>query len=116
MPNNGSFYVKNKEGMYVNVVKQAGIKNPIFGYRAVSLDLNGNGFKDLVVANIDGPMRVFLNDCKMKDMVAEEQDEVSTDPPPKVKDCGKESCSVCQKEVKHKHHKKHTKKAKKPDP
>jgi hypothetical protein len=65
IPTPGAFYVKNSEGKYVNTVKQAGLSNAKFGYRAVSLDLNGNGYKDLVVANVDGPMRVFMNNAKM---------------------------------------------------
>lgn len=99
MPTRGAFYVKNSEGKYVNTIKQSGLKNAKFGYRAVSLDLNGDGFKDIVVANIDGPMRVFLNDGKMVEMGPEEQNEVETgETNPHVDDCGKPNCAVCSKE------------------
>lgn len=100
IPTRGAFYVKNSEGKYVNTVKQAGLSNSMFGYRAVSLDLNGNGHKDLVVANIDGPMRVFLNDAKMTEMIPEAQNEVETgEKAPKVHDCADPKCSVCSKEL-----------------
>lgn len=61
-PSKGSFYVRGQDGKYFNTVVQSGLVNKNFGYRAVALDLNGNGFKDLVTANIDGPLRIFMND------------------------------------------------------
>ncbi len=61
-PSKGSFYVRGQDGRYVNTVVQSGLTNKNFGYRSVALDLDGNGFKDLVIANIDGPLRIFMND------------------------------------------------------
>ena len=100
-PTRGAFYVKNKSGKYVNVVKQAGLSNAMFGYRTLGIDLTGSGYKDILVANIDGPLRVFLNDGKMTEMVPEAELDVENDnlKAPAFDPCSNPHCAVCSKEI-----------------
>ena len=61
LPSKGSFLVKGKDGRYCDTARYSGVSNPKFGYRALAIDLRGDGRKDLVIANLGGPVRVFLN-------------------------------------------------------
>lgn len=60
-PLSGSFMVQGQDGKFFRAENEAGIANPHFGYRSLAIDLNGDGKKDLVLANLKGPLRVFLN-------------------------------------------------------
>jgi hypothetical protein len=61
-PSKGSLFLQDKEGSYSqSVSKELNISNPYFGYRVLSVDLTGNGFNDLVIANLKGPLRIFEN-------------------------------------------------------
>lgn len=46
---------------FTPVEKQAGVENPYFAISPLAVDLNGNGYPDLIYTNLDGPLRVFLN-------------------------------------------------------
>lgn len=60
-PLGGSFLIHGKDGKFFRGENEAGINNPHFGYRSLAIDLNGDGKLDLVIANLKGPLRVFLN-------------------------------------------------------
>ena len=64
IPSKGAIFVKGPDGRYQNTVIQSGLTNENFGYRALAIDLDDDGFKDLLIANIDGPLRAFINQGK----------------------------------------------------
>lgn len=60
-PTPGKLMVQGEDGHYLRAEKFAGVENRNFGYRPLAVDLNGDGYLDLVIGNLGGPMRVFLN-------------------------------------------------------
>ena len=58
----GKLFLQGVDGKFVRAEEAAGVTNYNFGYRALAADLTGSGFNDLVIGNLDGPLRVFLND------------------------------------------------------
>ena len=60
----GKFFLQGIDGKFVRAEEASGVTNYHFGHRAVAADLTGNGFNDLVIGNLDGPLRIFLNDLE----------------------------------------------------
>ena len=58
----GKFFLQGVDGQFVRAEEASGITNYHYGHRAVAADLTGDGYNDLVIGNLDGPLRVFLND------------------------------------------------------
>lgn len=46
---------------YAPVEKEAGVENPYYAISPLIADFNGNGSMDLAYINLDGPVRVFMN-------------------------------------------------------
>ena len=62
LPTAGKLLVQGADGAFVRAEAAAGVKNFHFGYRPLAADLTGSGSQDLVIGNIAGPLRIFLND------------------------------------------------------
>ena len=62
LPTAGKFLLQGSDGTFIRAEAAAGVKNFHFGYRPIAADLTGSGFQDLVIANLNGPLRIFLND------------------------------------------------------
>jgi hypothetical protein len=60
-PSPGRLLVQGSDGKFVQTQHQSGVANPHFGYAALPVDLAGNGQTDLVIGNIGGPLRIFIN-------------------------------------------------------
>ena len=61
-PTAGKFFLQGTDGKYVRAEHASGVSNYHFGYKALAVDLTGSGFNDLVIGNLRGPLRIFLND------------------------------------------------------
>ncbi len=46
---------------FASIEKEAGVENSYYAISPLLGDFNGNGFMDLVYTNLNGPLRVFLN-------------------------------------------------------
>lgn len=57
----GRLLVQNLDGEFVEVGKQAGVSNPLFSIAPLTADFNGDGYPDIVHANIAGPSKAFLS-------------------------------------------------------
>jgi hypothetical protein len=60
-PSPGRLLVQGSDEKFVQTQHQSGVANPHFGYAALPVDLAGNGQTDLVIGNIGGPLRIFIN-------------------------------------------------------
>ncbi|MCB2130767.1 MAG: VCBS repeat-containing protein [Rhodobacteraceae bacterium] len=61
-PTPGKLMLQGADGRYTRAERAVGVENRHFGYRVITPDLTGNGYPDLVIGNLTGPLRVFLND------------------------------------------------------
>ncbi len=61
-PTAGKFLLQGADGTFIRAESAAGVQNFNFGYRPIATDLTGNGMADLVIANVGGPLRIFLNE------------------------------------------------------
>jgi hypothetical protein len=43
------------------IEKEAGVSNPYFAISPLTVDFTNNGYPDLIYTNLNGPLRVFLN-------------------------------------------------------
>lgn len=57
----GRFFLQNKDGSFVAVTKLAGLENFHYGMTPLTSDFNQDGYLDMVMINLDGPARAFLN-------------------------------------------------------
>ena len=57
----GRFLMQAHDKTLVPVEKAIGVENPYYAISPLTADFNGNGHADLVFTNLDGPLRVFLN-------------------------------------------------------
>ena len=61
-PTAGKFFLQGTNAKFVRAEHASGVSNYHFGYRPLAVDLTGNGYNDLVIGNLRGPLRIFLND------------------------------------------------------
>ena len=61
-PTAGKFFLQGTDGKYVRAEHASGVSNYHFGYKPLAVDLTGSGYNDLVIGNLRGPLRIFLND------------------------------------------------------
>ncbi len=66
----GHLLEQQAEGSFAAVERTAGLANPYFGVTAAVSDFDGNGTPDVILANLDGPLRVFLNQADPAQWVA----------------------------------------------
>jgi len=57
----GRLLVQNPDGEFVEVGEQAGVSNPLFSIAPLTADFNGDGYPDIVHANLAGPSKAFLS-------------------------------------------------------
>lgn len=57
----GRFFIQNENGTFVPVEKEAWVINKNYGQSPLIADFNNDGYPDIVQLNMDGPLRVFLN-------------------------------------------------------
>ncbi len=63
----GKMFLQGVDGKFVRAEEAAGVTNYNYGYRALAVDLTGDGYNDLVIGNLSGPLRVLLNDLGQTD-------------------------------------------------
>jgi hypothetical protein len=59
----GRLLVQNDKGEFAEVGEQAGVKNPLYSIAPLTADFNGDGYPDIVHANLAGPSKAFLSDA-----------------------------------------------------
>lgn len=57
----GRLLQQQADGKFIAVEQAAGIANPHFGVNMVVTDFNQDGWPDVVLGNLDGPLRAFVN-------------------------------------------------------
>jgi hypothetical protein len=57
----GRLLVQNTKGEFAEVGAQAGISNPYYSIAPLTADFNGDGYPDLVHANLKGPSQAFIS-------------------------------------------------------
>ncbi len=60
-PSKGKVFMQLKSGEFAPFQNETGLTNPHFGYRVLTHDFTGNGYQDVVIGNVDGPIKVFFN-------------------------------------------------------
>jgi len=58
----GHFLLQNADGKFVITTKASGLENRNFGQTPLVLDFNDDGYLDVILVNMVGPLRAFLND------------------------------------------------------
>ncbi|MEH6633552.1 MAG: FG-GAP and VCBS repeat-containing protein [Halopseudomonas aestusnigri] len=61
LPNPGKMFIQGEDGKYIHTERESGVSNRFFGYAPWVVDLNGDGYNDLAIANQAGPFRIFIN-------------------------------------------------------
>jgi len=57
----GRLLVQNPNGEFAEVGEQAGVSNPFFSIAPLTADFNGDGYPDIVHANLAGQSKAFLS-------------------------------------------------------
>jgi hypothetical protein len=57
----GRFLVQGADHTFASAEKVAGVTNRFYAISPLVGDFNGDGYPDLIFANLDGPVRAFLN-------------------------------------------------------
>ncbi|MFV1998485.1 MAG: FG-GAP repeat domain-containing protein [Acidiferrobacterales bacterium] len=57
----GRLLVQNPDSEFAEVGEQAGVSNPFFSISPLTADFNGDGYPDIVHANLAGPSKAFLS-------------------------------------------------------
>lgn len=60
-PSKGKVFMQGQDGVFAPFQEEVGLLNPNFGYKVLAHDFTGNGFKDVIVGNINGPIKFFEN-------------------------------------------------------
>ncbi|SEC94668.1 Repeat domain-containing protein [Tenacibaculum sp. MAR_2009_124] len=60
-PSKGKAFMQLKNGTFAPFQNEMKLINPNFGYRVITHDFTGNGYEDVVIGNVDGPVKVFFN-------------------------------------------------------
>ena len=58
----GRFFIQNENGTFDNFEKKAWVVNKNYGQSPLVSDFNNYGYPDIVLLNMDGPLKAFLND------------------------------------------------------
>ena len=58
----GRLFLQNAKGDLIPAIKLARLENKYFGQSPLIVDLNDDGYPDVLYLNMDGPLRAFLND------------------------------------------------------
>ncbi|MBE9560986.1 MAG: VCBS repeat-containing protein [Proteobacteria bacterium] len=58
----GRLLVQNTKGEFAEVGEQAGVSNPFYSIAPLTADFNGDGYPDLIHANLAGPSKAFLSE------------------------------------------------------
>jgi hypothetical protein len=57
----GRLLIQNNKGEFAEVGEQAGVNNQFYSIAPLTADFNGDGYPDLVHANLAGPSKAFLS-------------------------------------------------------
>lgn len=60
-PSEGKVFMQHTNGTFAEMHKELKVTNPHFGYRVLTHDITGNGYQDIIIGNVDGPIKIFLN-------------------------------------------------------
>lgn len=60
-PSKGKVFMQDINGKFAMLQDELKLLNPHFGYRVINYDLTGNGFQDVIIGNVDGPVKIFYN-------------------------------------------------------
>lgn len=60
-PSSGKVFMQNTDGSFAMFQDEVNLLNPNFGYRVIAQDFTGNGFKDIIIGNVNGPIKFFEN-------------------------------------------------------
>jgi len=59
--NPGRLLIQDSRGRFIATERWSGVSNKFFGHMPLVVDINNDGFTDLLYLNINGPVRLFLN-------------------------------------------------------
>jgi enediyne biosynthesis protein E4 len=57
----GRFFMQDENGNFLASTEISGLSNPYYGQSPLIIDLNNDGYQDVLLLNINGPLRAFLN-------------------------------------------------------
>jgi len=57
----GRLLLQNASGEFAEVGEQAGVRNPYYSIAPLTADFNGDGYPDIVHANLAGPSKAFMS-------------------------------------------------------
>ncbi|CAM1373697.1 FG-GAP repeat domain-containing protein [Tenacibaculum xiamenense] len=60
-PSKGKVFMQSKNGEFASFQNEMNLTNTNFGYRVLTHDFTGNGYEDVVIGNVDGPVKIFFN-------------------------------------------------------
>lgn len=60
-PSKGKVLLQNADGTFAPFQEETGLLNPHFGFRVITHDFTGNGYQDVIIGNIQGPMMFYKN-------------------------------------------------------
>jgi len=58
----GRLLVQNPNGEFAEVGEQAGVVNPFYSIAPLTADFNGDGYPDIIHANLAGPSKAFISE------------------------------------------------------
>jgi len=57
----GRFFIQDEMGNFIPVIRQAKLENKNFGQSPLIIDLNNDGYPDVIYININSPIKALLN-------------------------------------------------------
>ena len=60
-PSKGKVFFQNNDETFAPFQEEIGLLNPHFGYRVIAHDFTGNGYQDVIIGNVNGPIKLFKN-------------------------------------------------------